>query len=88
MRRLEGSGQLTAQRARLALDDLVDMPLRIAGHRDLLLPSWGLRHNITAYDGLYIALSEASGAVLVTADARLARATGPRCRIELLTSRT
>jgi predicted nucleic acid-binding protein len=45
---------------------------------------WELRHNLTIYDGAYVALAEAAGARFITADARLARSAGPRCRIEIL----
>jgi predicted nucleic acid-binding protein len=36
------------------------------------------------YDAAYVALTEALNSELLTGDARPARATGPRCRIELL----
>jgi len=36
------------------------------------------RHRLTAYDGLYLALAEASRAMLLTADIELARAAGDR----------
>lgn len=45
---------------------------------------WELRANITAYDAAYVALAEALECTLVTADARLANATGPRCPIEVV----
>jgi predicted nucleic acid-binding protein len=45
-----------------------------------LLPRiWGLRDNVTAYDATYVALAEALGCPLLTGDARLAAAPGPRC---------
>jgi predicted nucleic acid-binding protein len=44
--------------------------------------SW--RENITVYDALYVALAELAGAVLLTADARLATAPGPRCEFEVI----
>ncbi len=43
---------------------------------------WELRENLTAYDAAFVALSEALGVPLVTADARLARATGHGAEIE------
>ncbi len=47
-----------------------------------LLPRiWGLRETLTAYDATYVALAEALDCPLVTCDARLARAPGPRCTI-------
>ena len=40
-----------------------------------------LRDNLTAYDAAYVALAEALGCALVTADARLASSPGPACPI-------
>ena len=45
---------------------------------------WELRHNVTAYDGAYLALAEALAAPLVTRDAKLASAPGHRARIVLV----
>ena len=45
---------------------------------------WELRHNVSAYDAAYIALAEALGCHLVTADQRLATSHGPRCTIEVV----
>ena len=36
------------------------------------------------YDGMYVALAEARSVPLVTADAKLARATGLRCTTEVV----
>lgn len=46
---------------------------------------WALRHNLTAYDATYVALTEMTGATaLLTTDARLANSPGPQCHIDLL----
>jgi predicted nucleic acid-binding protein len=42
-----------------------------------------MRANVTPYDAVYVALAEALGCELVTADARLAKAAGPRCAIRV-----
>jgi predicted nucleic acid-binding protein len=81
--RLAG-GHLDTRRAELALADLVDIPVQRAPHRPLLARCWELRANLTVYDAAYVALAEALDAVLLTGDARLVKAPGPRCRIELL----
>ncbi len=47
---------------------------------------WELRENVFAYDGTYVALAESLDCPLVTADARLGRAPGPRCPITVLRS--
>ncbi|MEO1062477.1 MAG: type II toxin-antitoxin system VapC family toxin [Actinomycetota bacterium] len=45
---------------------------------------WELRDNVTAYDATYVAVAEALDTELLTTDARLAGATGPRCSITVL----
>lgn len=45
---------------------------------------WELRDNVTAYDATYVALAEALGCELLTADARLAQAPGPTCAITVI----
>jgi predicted nucleic acid-binding protein len=45
---------------------------------------WELRHNVSAYHAAYVALAEALGCNLVTADQRLATASGPSCTIEIV----
>jgi len=77
-------GHLDVRRAELALADLVDLPLQRAPHRPLLTRCWDLRSNLTVYDAAYVALAEALDADLLTGDARIANAPGPRCHIEVL----
>lgn len=84
LRRLVLSGQLGVRRASGALTDLGDLPVRRVSHRPLLARCWDLRHAVSFYDGAYVALAEALGAPLATTDARLARAVGSRCHVELL----
>jgi predicted nucleic acid-binding protein len=75
---------MTARRAALAVSDLENLPLQRSPHRPLLERIWELRHGVTPYDAAYIALAEVLDVVLVTADARLARAPGIRCQIEAI----
>ena len=86
LRGLTRSGQVLPRRADLALADLDGIPLQRAPHRPLLARCWELRDNLTAYDAAYVALAEALNTTLLTGDRRLANATGPRCRIELMRS--
>ena len=81
-------GTLDATAARQAVEDLRDWPGERYGHRALLARAWELRANVRSWDALYVALAEALDATLLTADARLARATGPRCTIETITAHT
>lgn len=84
IRRQCSAGHLDARRAELALTDLVELPLRRVPHRALLERCWALRENLTVYDASYVAVAEALATVLLTADARLAGAPGPRCTIEVI----
>jgi predicted nucleic acid-binding protein len=44
--------------------------------------AWGLRRNVSFYDGLYVALAAALSVPLVTADQRLSMAPGLNCVVE------
>jgi predicted nucleic acid-binding protein len=84
MRRYAGLGEIDSERGRVALTDLADLPLRRYPH-DFLLPRvWDLRSNLTASDAVYVALTEALEAVLVTRDRGLASAAGRYVRVELV----
>jgi predicted nucleic acid-binding protein len=49
----------------------------------LLVSMWQMRAAISGYDAAYVALAQARDLTLVTADARLARAAVPYCRVEV-----
>lgn len=84
MRRSWLAGTLTDTRLAQALTLLPI--LRIARHPTLpfIHRVHELRHNVRPYDACYVALAEAMDCELITADARLATATGPRCPFRLL----
>ncbi len=82
LRRHVAAGLTTDHRGEEAMVDLMDLPLRRAPHGPLLRRCWELRHNFTTYDACYVALAEAIDTTLLTADSRLARATGLRCQVE------
>lgn len=77
-------GQLGAEHAQLALSRWVRLGMRRFAAVALLSRIWGLRENLSPYDATYVALAEALGCGLVTADARLARAPGPACAITVV----
>lgn len=84
-RRYGMSGEIIeAKRSKAALAILVDFPLRRYPHGALLSRIWDLRDNLTAYDAAYVALAELLDAPLLTRDARLARASGHRAKVELV----
>jgi predicted nucleic acid-binding protein len=84
LRRLVRSGEVSPDRATEAITDLVDLDLHRHAHLDLVTRAWKLRENVTAYDGMYVALGEALDAVIVTCDTPLATAPGHRARIEVV----
>jgi predicted nucleic acid-binding protein len=83
LRRRERSGELRADRAAQAIDDLLDAPLRRIPTLPLLPAAWTLRANVTAHDACYVALARDLGCPLVTGDLKLSRA--PRLGVPLVT---
>ena len=71
IRRQLASGALTSAQANNAIEDLRNLPLTVYATAPLLRRAWELRDNAAAYDACYVALSEALGCALLTADQRL-----------------
>ena len=84
LRREHMLGRLDRTAAAQAVEDLEDWPGERFGHRSLLGRAWELRDDVRGWDAMYVALAEALDAPLLTLDGRLAAATGPACRIELV----
>lgn len=78
------SGAIEATRGDAALTDLTDFPIRRYPHDLLLQRVWALRHNVSAYDAVYVALAEALDRPLLTRDRRLAAAYGHTAKIEVI----
>lgn len=70
---------------REAVAVLQQYPMAFYPTAGLLTRAVELRHNVSAYDAMYIALAEGLQCPLVTGDARLAEAPGIRCTVEVLT---
>jgi predicted nucleic acid-binding protein len=85
LRLLVRRGILTDDQGTLALDGFAHLTLT-RFPADWLRPRmWALRHNLSAYDATYVALAEMIGATtLLTTDARLARAAGIHCHVEVI----
>jgi predicted nucleic acid-binding protein len=83
LRRLEQAGPLSTERAEEALSDLRALRIVRYAHQPLLTRAWALRHNLSAYDALYVALAEGLEAPLVTTDRRLASAPGHDAKVIL-----
>lgn len=84
IRRHHAAGHLDTTAARQAVADLGDWPGERVGHRLFLDRAWDLRDNVRGTDAMYVALAEAMGAVLLTTDARLGRASGIECAVEVV----
>jgi predicted nucleic acid-binding protein len=85
LRRRVAARRLRDDHASAALSRLAGLPLRRIVHTGLLDRAWELRHNLSFYDGLYVALAEALDMPLMTLDRRLARAVGDAARVTVLT---
>ena len=86
LRRLVTAGRLPAHEGERLLTTWAALALVRHPFHALLPRIWGLRKNVTAYDAAYVALAEALGCALLTADARLARAPGVTCPVTVVAS--
>jgi predicted nucleic acid-binding protein len=80
LRRLERDKEITEQEANAAFEDLMELDIELHVFEPFSERVWELRHNVTSYDGWYVALAEALNLPLATLDGRLAKAEGPKCR--------
>jgi predicted nucleic acid-binding protein len=83
LRRLTRTGTLSEDRAADVRLDFTDLAILRYPHEHLADRAWELRHGVTAYDAVFVALAEALEAPLVTCDRALAGAPGARAEIEL-----
>lgn len=75
---------ISDERFDIAVTDLRRVDFERVPTLRLVRRAYELRANVTAYDAAYVALAEALGCELLTADQRLAGATGPRCPVRVL----
>lgn len=69
-------GDMTEERARQALGLLTEAAIERFPIAPLVLDAWALRHNVSSYDGFYVALARILGCPLITCDRALAGAPG------------
>jgi predicted nucleic acid-binding protein len=79
LRRSVAVGDIPADSAALAHADLLALQVDLLPYPPFAHRVWELRENVTAYDGWYVAIAEASDSPLATLDTRLTRAPGPTC---------
>lgn len=79
-------GLISVDRAEIALQDLMVLPIVRYPHTMLLPRAFSLRDNATIYDALYLALAEALEATLLTRDKALATVPGIDVSVEVFTN--
>jgi predicted nucleic acid-binding protein len=84
LRRAVRSGEVSSDTASIAHAELLALDVDLLPYWPVASRAWALRDNLTLYDAWYVALAELLDARLITLDARLARAPGPRCGFVLL----
>ena len=85
-RRATLRGKMDGNGAALVLSAYLDLPLVRHGHEMLVARALALREDFTAYDAMYVALAEALGATLLTADRRLVRAARRHTDLEVVSA--
>jgi len=74
LRRAVRRNELSATRAREALEDLEVWAVQRLEHRRLWKKAWSYRQTVSGYDAFYVAAAAMYDAPLLTADGHLARA--------------
>jgi len=82
LRRMELTGAIGSDRALHAVRRVLALRTHRAQVRPLVTEAWTLRHNLTVADAVYVVLARRLGAVLVTADQRVAGA--PKLGIQII----
>lgn len=79
LRRLERMRLLTTTETTEALGEMMELRIELHSFDRFADRIWELRSSLSAYDAWYVAIAESFGVALATVDAKLVRATGPRC---------
>ena len=79
LRNMTAGRRIDSHRGAQLLEELAALPATRYAHTPLLARIWELRHKFTAYEAAYIALAEATNAVLYTTDEKLGK--GHRARV-------
>lgn len=84
VRRRRNAGLLSPTAADTAFAGILSAPVKLWPFALNADRAWELGPNVTSYDAAYLALAERLNAPLLTRDARLSRAPGLRCDVEVL----
>ena len=80
LRRLAASDTISQHLAARSLHDISLLNGQAFEFAELADRVWELRNNVSTYDAAYVALAELLEVPLLTLDARLRAAAGPRCQ--------
>jgi predicted nucleic acid-binding protein len=84
LRRQARQGWVSSRRVATAVEDLLALPVAVYPTGSLLRWAWELRDDLTIHDACCVALAEALGTPLLTADSALRRVPVARCPIDVL----
>lgn len=84
LRRQVAARRIRPDAGRAALGTLSTLGMTRYPSVGLLQRVWELRDNLRAYDACYVALAEALGCGLLTADARISQARDLRCPVTVV----
>lgn len=84
LRGLVRTDQIGVAEAEQAIADLGALGIEYYEHLAFLPRVLALRHNLTAYDAVYVALGEVLEVPLLTCDAKLARSPGHRVVVQIV----
>lgn len=76
-------GEISEAEGHRHLEHIGMTPVTRVSHRVLIRRAWAIRHSVSAYDALYVALAEELDVPLITCDKKLAGANGHTARIEV-----
>jgi predicted nucleic acid-binding protein len=79
-------GEMTEDRARRALELLLEADVERFPIAPLVFDAWALRHNVSSYDAFYIALARSLACPLITCDHALAGTPGLAISVTVIES--
>ncbi|MQA84065.1 MAG: PIN domain-containing protein [Streptosporangiales bacterium] len=80
------AGKVADERANEAVRTLNLLVITYVTWEEIAERVWELRHNLTPYDAVYIALAEVRGCQVVTTDQKLLNCSARRCPVEVVGS--
>ncbi|NUS65170.1 MAG: type II toxin-antitoxin system VapC family toxin [Saccharothrix sp.] len=83
LRRMARRGEIPEAEATRHLEHIATAPVVRVSVRVLMRRAWAMRHAVSAYDALYVALAEELDVPLITCDKNLAGSNGHKARIEV-----